>query len=508
MTHPQHWAKVAPTKPAIIIAESGACTTYEALEAASNRVAHLLRARGLRPGDGIALSMRNNAQFLEICWAAQRSGLYFTPVSWRFKQEEVLHILRDSGAKAVFATTDVPDFIDAAGETDIRHRFLIGGERAGFEYYDTACAAQPASPIGDQALGRDMLYSSGTTGRPKAVKQALADGDVAVIPPVMAYLARLYAFDQDTVNLTPAPLYHAGPLRYSMCLGHAGGTNIVMESFDAERMLALIEQYRITHIEVVPTMFVRLLKLPESVRRRYDISSLRWVIHGTGPCAPEVKRAIIEWLGPIVHEQYGGTEGNGVCVIDSADWLTHTGSVGKAVMGRLRIVSPEGDVLPPGEAGLVYFEDGPRFEYHGDPEKTRAAYNAQGWSTLGDIGYVDEEGFLYLTDRQSHLIISGGVNIYPQEAENVLIAHPRVQDIAVFGIPDPEFGEAVVAVVHPIDMADAGPALERELIDYCRSRIASLKCPRRIVFSDDLPRHETGKIYKRLLKDRYALGMP
>jgi acyl-CoA synthetase (AMP-forming)/AMP-acid ligase II len=284
--------------------------------------------------------------------------------------------------------------------------------------------------------------------------------------------------------------------------GHAGATAIIMERFDSEETLALIERHRVTHVSLVPTMFVRLLKLPPAVRARYDLSSLKRVIHGTGPCGRDVKQAMIDWLGPILFENYGATEGNGLCALDSEEWLAHPGSVGKAVVGCIHILDPQFRECAIGEDGLVYFEGGPRFEYHRDPEKTAQAHSPQGWSTLGDIGHLDAEGYLYLTDRQSHMIISGGVNIYPQEVEDLLLTHPAVLDAAVFGVPDPEFGELVMAAIHPI--GTASPGLERDLIAYCRGRLAGYKCPRHIVFTTDLPRHETGKIYKRLLKQRYA----
>ncbi|MET0986444.1 MAG: acyl-CoA synthetase [Steroidobacteraceae bacterium] len=507
MPHISHWAKVAPDRTATLMAASGEAVTYGELDAASNRVAHLLRSRGLRTGDGIVIVMENHSRFLEICWGAQRSGLYFTPASWRLKPDELTYILENSGAAALFVT---PRFADVAREAADRaalrhrHRFIVGGNVPGFESYATAVAGLPRTPIADEALGRDMLYSSGTTGLPKGIKNALSDAAITSIPPVMAFLTKLYGFDEQTINLTPAPLYHAGPLRYSMCIGHTGGMNVIMESFAPELALELIQRHRITHAEMVPTMFVRWLKLPESVRRNVDLSSLKMVIHGTGPCAPETKRAMIEWLGPILHEQYGGTEGNGLCVIDSNEWLSRPGSVGKAVVGQLRVLDSNGRELPAGEDGLIYFEGGPKFEYHGDPEKTRTAYSSAGWSTLSDVGHVDDEGYLFLTDRLSHMIISGGVNIYPQEIENVLIAHPSVFDVAVFGVPDEEFGESVMAVVHPVNMTHAGPELARELVEYCRRRMSTIKCPRAIDFSQDLPRHETGKIYKRLLKEKYV----
>ena len=503
--HPKHWAETTPEKSAIVMASSGERVTYGELDLRCNRLAQLLRARGLQPGDVIAVLMENHPRFFEIFWAAQRSGLYFAPISWRLKAGEAAYILENSGAAALFCSPYCADLAAAAaGSARVPMRFSVGGNLPGCDSYEEAAAPMPAAPIQDESLGRDLLYSSGTTGRPKGIRNALPDGKVSTIPPVMAFMSRLYGFDQTTVFLTPTPLYHASGLRYGMVVGHAGGTNIVMEQFDAERALAIIEEFRVTHLGAVPTMLVRLLKLPAEIRERYDLSSLKMVLHGTGPCGRDVKQAMIDWLGPILHENYGGTEGNGLCAIDSKEWVLHPGSVGKAVVGRLHILGSNGKESPVGEEGVVYFEGGPRFEYYGDPRKTREAYSAEGWSTLGDIGFLDADGYLYLTDRQSHMIISGGVNIYPQEVEDLLLCHPKVLDAAVIGVPHEEFGEAVKAVVHPVDMGHAGPALETELIDFCRSRIANFKCPRSVDFSADLPRHETGKIYKRLLKQHYA----
>ncbi len=487
------------------MATSGERVTYADLDRRSNRLAQVLRARGLRTGDGIAALMENHPRFFEIFWAAQRSGLYFTPISWRLKTDEATYILENSAATALFATPRCAELAVASAErARVGRRFSIGGEVAGFESYENVTASMPDSPVADESLGRDLLYSSGTTGRPKGIKNALPDGEVSTIPPVMAFMSRLYGFDEKTVFLTPTPTYHASGLRYGMVCGHAGGTNILMEQFDAERALALIEEFRITHVGAVPTLFVRLLRLPPETRRRYDLSSLKMVLHGTAPCGRDVKQAMIDWLGPILYENYGGTEGNGLCAIDSHEWIRHPRSVGRAVVGRARILGRNGEEVPTGEEGVIYFEGGPRFEYHGDPQKTHDAYTAEGWSTLGDIGFLDGEGYLYLTDRQSHMIISGGVNIYPQEVEDLLLSHPQVLDAAVFGVPHEEYGEAVKAVVHPLDMARAGASLEAELIGFCRSRIAHFKCPRSVDFAIDLPRHETGKIYKRLLKERYA----
>jgi len=452
--------------------------------------------------------MENHARYLELCWAAQRSGLYFVPISWHLHPDEIAYILENSGAKLLFVSRRMADLarplIGRAGMP--AHWFAVDDDVTGFAPYQAAAAAFPPTPIADERLGREMLYSSGTTGRPKGVKHFLPPGDIDTPHPVLKFMGDTYGFSDATINLTPGPLYHASGLRYSMLLGQFGATNIVMEKYDAEQMLALIASHRVTHVEPVPTMLVRLIKLAPVARARYDLSSLKGVIHGAGPCPPEVKRALIDWLGPIVCENYGASEGNGLCLIDSREWLAHPGSVGKAVIGRLHIVGEDGAELPLGETGLVYFEGGPDFAYHGDPDKTAEAYHPQGWSTLGDIGHVDAEGYLYLTDRKSHMIISGGVKIWPLETENVLTTHPKVLDVAVFGVPNEDFGEEVRAIVHPVDMAEAGPDLERELIAFCRARISHIKCPRSISFSTDLPRHENGKILKRLLRDQ-VLGV-
>jgi long-chain acyl-CoA synthetase len=511
--YPGHHAKSFPDKPAYIMADSGETVTYGQLDERSNRCAQLLRSLGLGVGDSIAIFMENHARFLEICWAAQRSGLYYTAISSRLTADEVAYIVRDCGAKVFFTS---PLKLETAVEAvrhcpDLRARYVVDAAHLallpeGFESYEESVAARPASPVEGETEGADMLYSSGTTGKPKGVRVRL-NGLPAGSPNAMiAFVGGLYATGEDTVYLSPAPLYHAAPLRFNMTIHRFGGTAIVMEHFDATRALELISKYRVTHSQWVPTMFVRMLKLREEDRRRHDLSSHRCAIHAAAPCPVAVKEEMIGWWGPIIHEYYGGTEGNGLCAIDSAQWLAHKGSVGRPVLGVAHILDEEGRELGAGEAGNVYFSDGPKFEYHNDPDKTRKAYNERGWSTLGDIGYLDEDGFLHLTDRKAYMIISGGVNIYPQEAENILITHPGVADVAVFGVPSDEFGEEVKAVVQPVDMKDAGPELEQELIAFCQARLSKIKCPRSVDFDPELPRHPTGKLYKRLLRDRYWQG--
>jgi long-chain acyl-CoA synthetase len=503
--HPFVHARSTPEKPAYIMAGTGETVTYGALENATNRLAQLFRARGLKPGDHIALLMENQKRFYEVCWAAQRAGLYFTAISTRLTAPEAAYIVNDCGARLLVASNAMGKV--AAGLPGqvpaVETLLMTDGALPGFECYEDAVAAMPAERIADETSGVDMLYSSGTTGRPKGVKLPLSGEPIDFVSAQGMASRMLYGFDETTVYLSPAPLYHAAPLRFNMWVMRVGGTCVIMEHFDPEEFLRLVEAYRVTHTQLVPTMFVRMLKLPEAVRMKYDVSSLKVAIHAAAPCPIEVKRAMIGWWGPILMEYYAGTEGNGSTFINSEDWLKHPGSVGRSLVARLHIVGENDEELPPGEPGIIYFSGGPEFSYHNDPEKTAQTRNGQGWSTLGDVGYVDEEGFLYLTDRKAFMIISGGVNIYPQEVENLLIGHPRVADVAVFGVPNEEYGEEVKAVVQPMDWADAGPALEAELIAYAREHLAHLKCPRSVDFEQELPRHPTGKLYKRLLRDRY-----
>ena len=462
-----------------------------------------MRRLGLERGSHVALLIENHPRFLEIAWAAHNAGLYYTPISWRFQPDEIAFILEDCGATVLFVSDQQRTLLPVLRRRlpDLRC-FVIGEAAEGCESYEDAVSRCPDAPVLDESRGSDMVYSSGSTGRPKGVKQQLLEAGIDGPSPMFAMYTRRYGWTTDTVYLLPAPLYHSGPLRFAMTMQHIGATLVVMERFDARAALALCERYRVTDAHFVPTMMVRILKLPAAERLSFDLSSVRRIIHGAGPCAPELKRAMIDWLGPILEESYGGTEGNGLTMISSAEWLAHPGSVGRPFVGTVHIIGENGEELPPGERGLVYFGGGPRFEYHGNPARTREAYDAQGRSTLGDIGYLDEDGYLYLTDRKNNLIITGAVNVYPQEIENVLIAHPRVLDVAVFGVPDAELGERVQAVVQPVRPEDAGPALAAELVAYCRERLARFKVPS-IEFRAELPRHDTGKIYTRLLKQEF-----
>ena len=506
--HPGIHAAKNPDKHAYIFAASGETVTYGDLEARSNQGAQLFRSLGLAVGDHIAIMMENHPAFFTLCWAAQRAGLYYTAISYRLQEEEVAYIVEDCEAK-VFITTHAQR--DLAGRLAGRlnvHRFMLDGTIEGFGSWEDAVAPQPATPIADETEGADMLYSSGTTGRPKGIKVPLSGEPLGGAGGLLGLTQALYQMDENVRYLSPAPLYHSAPLRYNMAVMRHGGTSVIMERFDPEEALALIEKHQLTHGQFVPTMFVRMLKLPEADRLRYDVSSLKVAIHAAAPCPVPVKQAMMDWWGPVIHEYYAGTEGNGFCAAGPQEWLAPPGTVGRPLLGAVHICDDDGRELPPGETGTIYFSDGGTFEYHNDPDKTADSQHPsqRGWTTLGDMGYLDDDGFLFLTDRKTFMIISGGVNSYPQEVENLLVTHEKVADVAVFGVPNEEFGEEVKAVVQPISMALAGPELAEELIAFCRANLAHLKCPRSVDFEAELPRHPTGKLYKRLLRDRYWEG--
>ncbi|MBL9010753.1 MAG: AMP-binding protein [Alphaproteobacteria bacterium] len=504
MYHPSLHAEATPGKPAFVMAASGESMTYAELDARSNQGAQLFRSLGLKTGDVVAIFMENNVHYLPLCWAAQRSGLYYACVSSRLTAGEVEYIVKDSGAKAFVTSAYLAKTAaEVAPLIPGVRLFAVNGDLPGFERLEAALEAQPRTPIADQASGSDLLYSSGTTGRPKGVKTALSGLEITDPGTLIAVTQHLFSFNKDMVYLSPAPLYHAAPLRYCMSVGRFGGTVIVMEHFDPEQYLALVERYKVTHTQLVPTMFVRMLKMPEEARTRHDLSSLQVAIHAAAPCPVDVKHKMIAWWGPIIHEYYAGTEGNGFVYCNSTDWLAHPGTVGRAVLGVPHIVGEDGEEVPVGEEGVIYFEGGPEFQYHNAPEKTAESRNAKGWSTLGDVGKLDKDGFLYLTDRKAFMIISGGVNIYPQETENVLIGHPKVADVAVVGVPNEDFGEEVKAVVQPAHWDDANDETAAELMAYARAHLSHIKCPRSIDFMKELPRHPTGKLYKRLIRDQY-----
>jgi long-chain acyl-CoA synthetase len=510
--YPGTWAQKTPDKPALVIAETGQTTTYAELDERSLRLAHVLADAGLRTGDVVAMISDNAPEAYEVYWAALRSGLYITAVNHHLSASEAAYIVDDCGAKALVVSAAKSELVTAmADQVDVPVRLAFGGDVPGYASYADALASASTEPLAEQPHGDDFLYSSGTTGRPKGIKLPLPE--IAVDEPGYPYVmifGALLSYGEDTVYLSPAPVYHAAPLRFTGVVQALGGTVVLMQRFDAETFLKAVQEHRVTDTQVVPTMFVRMLKLPEEVRASYDLSSLRTVVHAAAPCPVEVKRQMIEWLGPIVLEYYASTEANGGTYIGAEEWLAHPGSVGKPLMATPRICGPDGTELTAGEIGTIYFEgENEPFTYHGDPERTAATRHPEHalWSTVGDLGYLDEEGYLYLTDRKAFMIISGGVNIYPQEIEDLFSLHPSVLDIAVIGVPDEEMGERVVAFVQPADGVDVD-GLPESLTAYARERIAHFKVPREFIVTDDLPRTPTGKLVKQRLRDRYAEGAP
>ena len=502
---PEKLIEENPDKPAFYMADTGQMITRLQLDQGANQCAQMMRNMGLKNENNIAIFMENRPEFIEICAAASRSGLFYTAISTHLNISDAEYIVKDSGAKVLFTSAAMGETATALAELipgDVV-RIVVGGALDGFEPYEEKRDGYPIEPIPDQAAGRDMLYSSGTTGRPKGVVTKPEELPYGEIDPSYLGLVMLFQFTEESIYLSPAPLYHAAPLRFVLLTLRLGGTVVIMPKFDAEQSLELIEKYKISHSQWVPTMFVRMLKLADEQRTRYDLSSHQVAIHAAAPIGIEVKEKMIDWWGPILIEYYAGTEGNGLCAIGSQDWLTHKGSVGPCFIGTPKILDEAGNELPQGEVGAIYFADGNDFEYLNDPKKTASSRNDKGWTTLDDVGYLDKDGFVYLTDRQSNMIISGGVNIYPQESENLLVMHPKVMDAAVIGVPHEEFGEEVKGVVQLRDLSEAGPGMEQELLDYCRAHLSKIKCPVSIDFNEELPRTPTGKLLKRLLKDKY-----
>lgn len=506
---PGTFARTTPDKPAAISAETGESLTYRQLDERSAQLAGLLLERGLRRGDTVALLTDNQITAFEVYWAALRTGMYLTPVNHHLALDEIAYVVDNCDARAVVVSAAHRDVAAELAQrpSKVVVRLAFGGDVPHHEPYEVAIRAMPADPPADQPAGADMLYSSGTTGRPKGIRGPLPDRQIDEPgDPFVTLFQPFTGIDAEAVFLSPGPIYHAAPLRFSALVHSVGGTVVMMRKFDAEATLRFLESYACTHVQVVPTMFVRMLKLDPPIRTRYGHDRLRCAIHAAAPCPVDVKRAMIEWWGPVLLEYYGATEANGGTVITSPEWLARPGSVGKAMSGVVHICDDDGAELPAGRPGLVYFERATRpFEYHGDPEKTAQSRHPQHatWTSVGDMGYVDEDGYLFLTDRKNFMIISGGVNVYPQEVENALTLHPKVSDVAVFGIPDPEMGQQVKAAVVPAPGVDAA-GLDRELIDFLRARIAHFKVPRSVDFVDELPRTPAGKLAKQQLIDRYA----
>ncbi|CAG4894087.1 acyl-CoA synthetase [Paraburkholderia gardini] len=504
-------AELTPDKPAAINSTSGEILTYRELDDRSNRFAQCLYAAGLRRGDHIAMVLENNMRCFEVCWAALRSGLVITPVNRFMTAAEAAGIIEDSNAQVVISSHAMRELAAELTSTmpTCRMRLMMDDTIAGWDSYEALTHRYPAKRLADEWLGATMIYSSGTTGRPKGIIRAqpqgrVTEGSGSARRPQFAR----YGFDAHTVYLSPAPLYHTAPLGYGLETQFGGGTVVFMEKFEPLDALRAIERYRVTHSQWVPTMLIRLLKLDPAVRNAFDLSSHRVAIHAAAPCPQEIKRQMIDWWGPIIEEYYSSTEGNGVTTLNTEEWLAHPGSVGRALLGIIHICDDEGNELPVGESGLVYFErDQLPFHYHNDPDKTRAAQHSRhpAWTAVGDIGRVDSDGYLYLTDRKAFMIISGGVNIYPQAIEDALAVHPDVHDAAVIGVPDAEMGEQVKAIVEPAPGVAPSEALAERLLDYLRTRVARYMVPRSIDFIDAMPRLPTGKLYKQALRERYGV---
>jgi long-chain acyl-CoA synthetase len=490
--YPGRHAAESPDKPAIVMAASGETVTYGEL-------------------DHIAVLMENNPRMLEIESGAERSGLYYTLINAYLSPDEVAYIVDNSRSRVLFASAAKREVAERAARfcEKLERRVLCGAKYAapGWERYEDTVTSAPVEPIPDEQLGAAMLYSSGTTGRPKGIFRPLPDLKPVDALPLSNFLQSAFGMREGMTYLNPAPLYHSAPQASVSVSIRLGATVVVMEHFDPEEWLRLVQRHRVTHCQMVPTMFNRLLRLPEEVRRSYDTSSLEVIVHAAAPCPVPVKRAMIDWLGPILVEYYAATEGNGFTWCDSAEWLAHPGTVGRPLLGELLILDDEGNECPPGVDGTIWFRGATNFEYFEDPAKTAESRRDGGaTSTVGDVGHVDGDGYLYLTDRKSYMIISGGVNIYPQEAENLLVGHPDVLDAAVIGVPNEDLGEEVKAVVQLADPSKATPEMERELIAYCRVNLAHFKCPRTVDFVEELPRLPTGKLYKRLLREKYWEG--
>ena len=506
--YPGKYLAMHPHRPAFIMASTGEAITYSEFERRSNRLAHLLRSLGLQPGDHFSIFMENHPRYLECNAAGERAGLYYTCINSFLKSEEAAYILDNSESKVLITSAAKLETARAALKQCSKVSLCLVVDEVrlqeGEANLDDATADFPAEPIPDECLGGAMLYSSGTTGKPKGVLRPLPDVGPHQPLPIYDFVAKLWRYRENMVYLSPAPLYHAAPHVAVNLTLRLGGTAIIMERFEPESYLHLVEKYKVTHTQLVPTMFSRMLKLPEEDRNGYDLSCLEVAVHAAAPCPVPVKEQMIEWWGPIIHEYYGATEGLGFTACDSEEWLAHRGTVGKVMFGDLHILDENMQPCPEGTPGTVWFTTASDFEYFNDPDRTAEATSPDGsMTTVGDMGYVDGDGFLYLTDRAAFMIVSGGVNIYPQESENLLITHPKVADAAVFGVPNPEFGEEVKAVVQLMPGHEPSARMVAELINFCEEHLAKIKCPRSIDFERKLPRLPTGKLYKRELRDRY-----
>ena len=509
--YPADYARTRGKQAAFIMARSGESVTYEELEARANRLAHFLRSRGLEPRDHFAMFLENHSRFMECCAAGHRTGLFYTCINSYLTAGEVAYILNNSEAKLLITSASrLTTALAAMKEApQVEMCIVVDAEGDGVKTLnlDEATAAFPATEIPDERLGASMLYSSGTTGRPKGVLRNIPEGPRTPDTPLFTFLTGLWRFRPDMIYLSPAPLYHSAPLAGVTLTIGVGGTAIIMEDFDPEAFLGYVERYRPTHAQLVPTMFSRMLKLPASIRTRYDLSSVETAIHAAAPCPVQVKEAMIEWWGPRIVEYYGATEGLGFTFCDSKEWLAHKGTVGKVLFGELHVLDEDMNVCPAGTSGTLWFKSGSTFQYFNDPERTAQSRSADGTlCTVGDVGYVDADGYVFLTDRSTFMIISGGVNIYPQETENLLITHPKVADAAVFGVPNDDLGEEVKAVVQLMPGVAPSSETVAELLAFCALHLARHKIPRSVDFEAELPRLPTGKLYKKPLRERYWAG--
>jgi len=508
--YPGRHAVQAPDRPALIMAESGDVTTYGQFEAVANQMAHLFRNSGLRHRDHIALLIENDPALLTASAGAERTGLVYTPISHHLSSEQIAYVVNDCRAELVVVSAKtLPLALNLPQMCPKVNRWVVANSDAAelphpFEALDSALEGEPSTPVSDERLGVAMLYSSGTSGRPKGIYRPFPDVAPGIETGRMAFAQKLFRMRLGMVYLSPAPLYHSAPQSaVSSCI-RMGATAVIMQRFDAAEFLRAIERYGVTHTQVVPTMFSRLLALPDQQRLNADLSSLEWVIHAAAPCPVPLKEQMIDWVGPIIAEYYSSTEANGATTCDSLEWIAHKGTVGRAILGEVCILDDKRAPCPPGAIGEIWFRGATKFEYFGDPDKTAASRDPSGeMSTVGDVGYLDSDGYLFLTDRMSMMIISGGVNVYPQETENVLMMHPSVEDVAVIGVPHPDLGEEVRGVVQVRNGVIESADLAAELVDYCRSRLSHIACPRSIDFDRELPRSPTGKLLKRQVRQRY-----
>ena len=499
---------VGSGKAAVILYPSQTVIDFAELEARANRLAHFFRQAGLREGDTVAAILENNQHIHAVMWAARRSGLYYALINTHLTAAEAAYIVDNSGARAVIGSRAMravcEGLVDHLPDGLPELLLIADDDLEGWQRYPECVNDQRSEPIADETEGDLLQYTSGTTGRPKGIRRELAHVAPAEAPNMLMPLMTAVGITGESVYLSPAPLYHTAPSFWSMAVQSMGGTAVVMEKFDPELALECIQRHSITHGQFVPAMFVRMLKLPKTVRNSYDLTSLKRVVHAAAPCPVDIKKQMIDWWGPIIDEYYASSEAAGAPFIRAEEWLAHPGSVGRPLVGVPHILDADGNELPAGEVGEIYYGGGYSFEYLKDDVKTAASRDPHGWATVGDLGYLDSDGYLYLTDRRHHMIISGGVNIYPQEAEDLLVTHPKVLDAAVFGIPDDEMGQSVKGVVQTVDHKDAAEAFADELLAWLRERLAHYKCPRSVSFEQQLPRTDTGKLYKQELVEKYS----